>query len=677
MNLSMNLKRQSIDQLNQVTNDTIDGEKSPIKEAIFELIKQNYSNQQNMFKSHQITTTYFNQPSPLTYPVFTYNADQEEQNKFKNYHVDYQQNNNLEIQKRPNFFLPTMKIDRLGVFGHIAGFNSSSFATDLIGSKLNDYRTPDEEQLMDKSLRGDFTSSESYVNYWYSKCKPFFHTLPDDNLPDSPDFVGQNSLNANFSTTASVIENEISSSPTNQTNQINQVNDLSSSKLINALFNKQSLNTQTRSYSQVVKSKNTLNTIPPNSLESSPYSSRETTPAKTPLIDSYQTKFRLNHNDYDSLVQTPEAALVKENEELCRENALFKSMCENLLGHLYEMTSAINTPSTEYAHSSSNKSPSKLSKSPTRTLNTPSKQVKDKQSGLDKFLPQAKLHRTAANHSQPQLHWSGDLPDKTMDGAEYSTKVFLGGIPWNSTESDFIKEFKDFGKIKLQWPGREVNCTARGEPNKAGYVYCIFENQNQVKKLLESCSLKCGQFGESKWFWPIKSPIRSKRDRHDKHLKEIEVKPWNLNDGYYEKRKFSGKFKTLFIGNLHGRITAKGLFKILDDLFGDVVSVSIDKDKNGYPNGTAKVTVQSESSYYKAINTGFIQINCSNFKFDKKLQIDPYVENAKCSNCKVSDGLAFCRDSSCLNHFCVPCFRRLHETEDKKKHTVIMKRKIN
>jgi cytoplasmic polyadenylation element-binding protein len=43
--------------------------------------------------------------------------------------------------------------------------------------------------------------------------------------------------------------------------------------------------------------------------------------------------------------------------------------------------------------------------------------------------------------------------------------------------------------------------------------------------------------------------------------------------------------RTVFVGALHGMITAQVLFGIMEELFGEVVAVAIDTDKFKYPIG--------------------------------------------------------------------------------------------
>lgn len=61
--------------------------------------------------------------------------------------------------------------------------------------------------------------------------------------------------------------------------------------------------------------------------------------------------------------------------------------------------------------------------------------------------------------------------------------MFLGGVPWDISEQLLIHTFKQFGPIKVEWPGKDK----QSSPPK-GYVYIIFEAEKNVKALLQACT---------------------------------------------------------------------------------------------------------------------------------------------------------------------------------------------
>lgn len=242
--------------------------------------------------------------------------------------------------------------------------------------------------------------------------------------------------------------------------------------------------------------------------------------------------------------------------------------------------------------------------------------------------------------------------------------------------------------FRVEWPGKEQQAT---QPK--GYVYIIFESDKQVKALLQACTYSDangyggssgrggnnnnnnnsgmmasgnGSCNDDMQLVPL-SPgqqalvnkqhqsvsmagarinfkISSKRIKS----KDVEVIPWNIADSNYVKST-SQKLdptKTVFVGALHGQLTAEGLAKIMNDLFDGVVYVGIDTDKYKYPLGSARVTFNNSRSYMKAVVAAFIEIKTA--KFTKKLQVDPYLEDSLCSMCGVQHGPYFCREIVCF-----------------------------
>lgn len=173
----------------------------------------------------------------------------------------------------------------------------------------------------------------------------------------------------------------------------------------------------------------------------------------------------------------------------------------------------------------------------------------------------ARLHRSAAALCDANCTWSGILPARSHTMISYSPKVFLGGIPWDISEQSLITIFKPFGNIKVEWPGKEQQAC---QPK--GYVYIIFESEKQVRSLLTACNYQEGTDPTSGTYY---FKISSKRIKS----KDVEVIPWIIADSNYVKST-SQKLdptKTVFVGALHGKLTAEGLAKIMNDLFEGVV----------------------------------------------------------------------------------------------------------
>ena len=97
----------------------------------------------------------------------------------------------------------------------------------------------------------------------------------------------------------------------------------------------------------------------------------------------------------------------------------------------------------------------------------------------------ARLYRSAASTCEATCTWSGQLPHRTALAApnsSYSTKIFLGGVPWDISEPALVQAFAEFGEVRVEWPGRDYTSPPKG------YLYLVFEDESDIKALLAKCS---------------------------------------------------------------------------------------------------------------------------------------------------------------------------------------------
>lgn len=287
-------------------------------------------------------------------------------------------------------------------------------------------------------------------------------------------------------------------------------------------------------------------------------------------------------------------------------------------------------------------------------------------SSVDTIERAALMHRSAASYSEPQYTWSGQLPTRSYKNPVFSCKVFIGGVPWDVTEHGLIETFGKFGPLRVQWPGKDNR--HQGSQTKAGYVYLIYESERNVKALLQACTQEFGSGSHPEKYY---YQLSSRRMR----FKEVQVIPWMAADSNYIRCQTHrpDMNRTVFVGALHGMLTAEGLAKIMNDLFGGVTFVGIDLDKYKYPLGSGRCAFNNQRSYNKAVSAAFIEIKSTHF--NKKIQVDPYIEPTMCSTCHVQTGSIFCRD--CLRYFCRPCWNWNHSIDSLigNQHRPLMRKK--
>ncbi|VDN06627.1 unnamed protein product [Thelazia callipaeda] len=281
----------------------------------------------------------------------------------------------------------------------------------------------------------------------------------------------------------------------------------------------------------------------------------------------------------------------------------------------------------------------------------------------------AALISQEVSSGEKTCYWKGELPPRDYLNPVFSNKIFVGGVPWDITASSLYASFSKYGSCYVEWPNKELRNVhvnrGRLTLRTAGYVYMIFAKIGAVTELLQDCSREFGSAGEWYFKLTIERPNRVE-------IRLVQIIPWVMTDSLYCSRPnvVLEPKRTVFVGALHGMITAKQtllmvlikvLFAIMRDVYGDVLFVGIDTDRLKYPIGSARVTFSTESAYFRAVESRYLEIHTS--KFIKRIQIDPFLDDAKCSGCLYIQGPYFCRELSCFNYFCQQCWQVRHVRE--------------
>ena len=255
------------------------------------------------------------------------------------------------------------------------------------------------------------------------------------------------------------------------------------------------------------------------------------------------------------------------------------------------------------------------------------------------------------------LTWDGYLPPRTNMGPyEFCRKVFLGGVPWDTTEQRLFDIFGRYGNFQIDWPN---NFHLKRNTTKS-FLYLIFDNVNSLNRLLNVCR-KEQHGGSLTYYYQWDDSIH--------HCsRAIQVIPWIQSDdiAIYSNSSVLDSRLTVFLGALHGRLYAESIGHIFQELFQNVAYVQIDTDRYKYPIGSGRLLFSNQESYRKAIEENHVTIIGP--KFSKRIQIEPYIEDQLCGKCEVTSAPNFCKSRTCFDYFCDNCWEWQHAIDGLNNH---------
>ncbi|XP_067943445.1 cytoplasmic polyadenylation element-binding protein 1-like [Watersipora subatra] len=257
-----------------------------------------------------------------------------------------------------------------------------------------------------------------------------------------------------------------------------------------------------------------------------------------------------------------------------------------------------------------------------------------------------------SNTCNHRVRWYNEIPFQRFKTPLYSTKVFLGGFSAGTSAAEVRQAFGNLGVIEAPEYAVKKN-------GNLLFCYLIMTSSDDVRKLLSQCRMESSS-PEKEHYYKLPASFP---------WKEVEVIPWEVQQSRYcfvtpdeLKSNKRNKNMTVFVGGLHGLITAYSLARIMNELFGSVAYVDIDTDKTKYPIGSARVTFRSYDSFMRAVKAEFMQVKTT--RFHKQVQIDPYIEEQPCSMCQEDFGPCFCRYLGCLKYYCHRCWANHKSTEN-------------
>ncbi|CAF3976799.1 unnamed protein product, partial [Rotaria magnacalcarata] len=230
-------------------------------------------------------------------------------------------------------------------------------------------------------------------------------------------------------------------------------------------------------------------------------------------------------------------------------------------------------------------------------------------------LAAANERRQATRHFgkvSQNMCWCAPLPVKpraySINPPSLSNKIFLGGIPHDLNERELATRLSQFGPVRIEWPAENNRTRRRTNHGKSGYAYAIFDKESSVHELLlASCQQpQRNSDGRCEYYLNLNS------QRSASKRKSIQLIPWFTEDAQWmssnrhdaamcELLKDDPYKTTVFVGALHGMMTAYALARIFSKLFGEVDFAAIDTDRNKYPIGSGRVIFTSIHSYFSAM----------------------------------------------------------------------------
>lgn len=194
----------------------------------------------------------------------------------------------------------------------------------------------------------------------------------------------------------------------------------------------------------------------------------------------------------------------------------------------------------------------------------------------DELLKMARCNKKSMNSnskSRMTLLFNKGI-QRAVSSSLFSQKVFIGGASANLSDADLKAAFSKFGNFKIE---------KKKATDVSNFFYLIYESNLSVKNLLSSCAKN--SVGE--YFTLLGSQT-------------VQIIPWEINNSHFvptNNNTLLDNKKVIFVGGLHGKMTARFLADIFSG-FGQIVMVTVDVDKYKYPIGSGRVAFADNEGKY-------------------------------------------------------------------------------
>ncbi|CAF3950614.1 unnamed protein product [Rotaria sordida] len=164
--------------------------------------------------------------------------------------------------------------------------------------------------------------------------------------------------------------------------------------------------------------------------------------------------------------------------------------------------------------------------------------------------------------------------------------IFLGGIPHDLNPRDLQECLESFELVRLEWPDMGNMSMHRYSSNiTIGFAYTVYETEESIHEILHICSTKTDRSlddGRCEYYLDVYNQRTiSRRKNLNDSVEDSQWLPEGNSYGSWKQRLDSNEClnRTVFVGALHGMMTAYAVARICQELFEDIEYAALDTDR--------------------------------------------------------------------------------------------------